>query len=211
MIFFDFKISPNPIKCRVVICEHKIQVNIKQVDLMKKEHLKQDFLSINPMGMVPALQLDNGNVITESLAISMYLDSLSRDSSLFGSTAYQKSAIMEKILQCEEFYLGVQEQYRNSLERLHDRALPGNKPYKQIPELVERGKLRMVNSLDFIERALSKSDYLAGSSYSYADITMYIYLMFGKKILQLSYDDYPRIASWVIKLANRDAIISAYS
>ena len=163
------------------------------------------------MGMVPALQLDNGNVITESLAISMYLDSLSRDSSLFGSTAYQKSAIMEKILQCEEFYLGVQEQYRNSLERLHDRALPGNKPYKQIPELVERGKLRMVNSLDFIERALSKSDYLAGSSYSYADITMYIYLMFGKKILQLSYDDYPRIASWVIKLANRDAIISAYS
>jgi hypothetical protein len=35
--------------------------------------------------------------------------------------------------------------------------------------------------------------------------------MFGKKILQLSYDDYPRIASWVIKLANRDAIISAYS
>jgi len=161
--------------------------------------------------MVPALQLDSGRVITESLAISLYLDSLSGGIMLFGSNAYQKSQIMEKTLQCEEFYLGIQEQYRNSLERLHDRALPGNKPYKQIPELVERGRLRMINSLDFIEKILTNSDYLTGSFYSYADITMYVYIMFAKRILQLNHDDYSSIAKWIIKIENRDAIISAYS
>jgi glutathione S-transferase len=211
MNFFDFKPSPNPTKCRVVIYEHKLQVNIKKIDLMSKEHFKQDFLNINPLGMVPALQLDSGRVITESLAISLYLDSLSGGIMLFGSNAYQKSQIMEKTLQCEEFYLGIQEQYRNSLERLHDRALPGNKPYKQIPELVERGRLRMINSLDFIEKILTNSDYLTGSFYSYADITMYVYIMFAKRILQLNHDDYSSIAKWIIKIENRDAIISAYS
>jgi glutathione S-transferase len=89
--------------------------------------------------------------------------------------------------------------------------LPGNKPYKQIPELVERGRLRMINSLDFIEKILTNSDYLTGSFYSYADITMYVYIMFAKRILQLNHDDYSSIAKWIIKIENRDAIISAYS
>jgi glutathione S-transferase len=211
MIYYDFKLAPNPTKARIVIFEHKLDIDIHEIDVANKENLSEDFLSINPRGTVPALKLDDGCIIADSLAIGMYLDSCGTSDSLFGYDPYQKSKVIEKTTQCEDFYLGIQEQFRNSLDRYKDRGLPGANPYKQIPELVDRGKLRVSNGLHLIEKSLNLSKYLAGDYYSFADITMYVYMMFGTKVLKLQYEDYPNLMSWLKRIESRDAVINAYA
>ena len=69
MKFYNFKTAPNPMKVRSVIIHHKIDIEIVDINLLEQENLKHEYLAINPKGTVPALLLDDGQILLESLAI----------------------------------------------------------------------------------------------------------------------------------------------
>jgi len=210
MKFYNFKTAPNPMKVRAVIIHHKIDIEIIDINLLEQENLTPKYLAINPRGTVPALLLDDGQILLESLAISIFLDSGYGEKSLFGSDQQEKAFILQKCIALEDFYIGVQEVFRNSLERYKNRGLPGSKAYEQIPALIERGNHRIDNNLELIENDMKNSLYLAKDKFSYADITLYIYLQFAKRVLKRDFSHLKSIMNWESRLSNEPSIKKLY-
>ena len=84
MKLYDGGRAPNPRRVRVFLAEKGISVPTEQVDLGALAHKSAAFTAINPLQRVPALVLDDGTVITESIAICRYFELLHPKPPLFG-------------------------------------------------------------------------------------------------------------------------------
>ena len=137
----------------------KIELERKIVDLSKHENLKPKYLKLNPWGTVPFLVVKK-RVISESIAICKYLDSLSPSSSnLFGNSPIEEATI-EMYRRKIEFD-GMQsagEAFRNSAKSFKDRAFAGTDKIAQIPQLIDRGKIRTEIFFDFLNKTLKNSE-----------------------------------------------------
>ncbi len=87
MKLYDGGRAPNPRRVRVFLAEKGISVPTEQVDLGALAQKSAAFTAINPLQRVPALVLDDGTVITESIAICRYFELLHPKPSLFGTAA----------------------------------------------------------------------------------------------------------------------------
>jgi len=72
MKLYDYGTAPNPRKVRIFLAEKGVEYELVQVDMMKGEHKSPEFLSKNPSGKVPVLELDDGRYLSESIAISRH-------------------------------------------------------------------------------------------------------------------------------------------
>jgi len=93
MKLYDGGRAPNPRRTRVFLAEKGIKVPLQQVDLGALEHMSAAYAAINPLKRVPALVLDDGTVITESISICRYFEALQPDPALFGRTALEIARI----------------------------------------------------------------------------------------------------------------------
>ena len=76
MILYDYYRSSAAYRCRIALNLKDLAPERRFVHLRRKEHRAPDYLAVNPQGLVPALQLDDGTVLTQSLAIIEYLDTV---------------------------------------------------------------------------------------------------------------------------------------
>src|SRR3978361_1552401 len=95
MKIFDRPGFPNPARIRIVLAEKQMdaQMEFISVDLIGAEHKQTAFLTKNPFGVLPVLQLDDGTYISESTAITEYLDNLDGNPTLTGKTPREKAMI----------------------------------------------------------------------------------------------------------------------
>ena len=77
MRLYDGGRAPNPRRVRVFLKEKGITVPIVPVDLGAMEHRSDHYAAVNPLRLVPALELDDGTVITEIIAICRYFEAFS--------------------------------------------------------------------------------------------------------------------------------------
>jgi len=164
--------SPNSRRVRMLIAEKGLEVERVLVDLGTREQLSDAYRAINPRGVVPTLVLDDGTVIGEASTIMRYLDDAHAPPSLYGKTAADKAvvAMWERRMEIEGF-AAVMEGVRNAVAGLKGRAISGPHGYDQIPALVERSKQRVANFYDDLEAQLGRAAFIAGDSFSAADIT----------------------------------------
>ena len=76
MKLFDGGKAPNPRRVRVYLAEKGLNVPLEQIDLGALAQKSETYTAINPVQRVPALQLDDGTIITESIAICRYFEAL---------------------------------------------------------------------------------------------------------------------------------------
>ena len=93
MKLYDFNRAPNARRVRIFLAEKSIDIERISVDLNSREQMGEEFKAINPRLQVPALLLDNGALLTESVAICRYLDELHPEPPLFGANAFEKAEI----------------------------------------------------------------------------------------------------------------------
>ena len=180
MKLYDFELAPNPRRVRMYLAEKGISVPSVQINLRQGEHFNEGFKRENPALIVPALVLDDGTLVTETMAICRYFEAVQPQPPLFGTTAREQALIEMWSRRAElEGFLAVAEALRNSLERFKDRALTGPRNYAQIPALVERGKARVRAFFDDLDARLAHSEHLAGSGFSVADITAFVTVEFA--------------------------------
>ena len=79
--------GPNSDRVRIFLAEKSIDLPVVPIDFGKREHKSAEFLKLNSLGQVPVLQLDDGEVITESVAICRYVEAIHPSPPLFGSDA----------------------------------------------------------------------------------------------------------------------------
>ena len=90
---YDDKVAPNPRRVRIFLAEKGIEVEVEDVSIAKRAHQREEFLALNPLGKVPVLQLDDGQLIAESIAICRYIEELHPEPNLFGTDALSRARV----------------------------------------------------------------------------------------------------------------------
>jgi glutathione S-transferase len=175
MKLFDSRQAPNPRRTRIFLAEKGISLPTEQVDIMGKQHKTPEYAAINPLQRMPALVLDDGTVITESIAICRYFDVLQPEPPLFGVGAKEIALVEMWNRRCEiNLFANVAAVFRHLHPSMKELEVP------QVPAWAEANKPRVPWFLELLDCELAKREFIAGVRFSVADITALVAIDFMK-------------------------------
>ena len=204
MKLYDFERAPNARRVRMFAAEKGIDLEMITVDLGAKEQMKDAYKAVNPRMQVPALLLEDGVLITESVAICRYLDETTPEPILFGTGALGKANVEMWHRRMElEGMQPTADAVRNSIEFFVDRAVAGPIDFAQIPALASRGLKRIDLFHGLMEERLADNHYIAGNDFSIADIAGLIAIDFGKLVKKRVDDGTPNLKRWYDEVSAR--------
>jgi len=198
MKLYDGGRAPNPRRTRIFLAEKGIKLPLEQVDLGAMQQRSKDYAAINPMKRVPALVLDDGTVIAESIAICRYFEALQPEPPLFGRGALEIARIEMWNRRLELHLLfPVSHVFRNSHPAMKEMEVP------QVPAWAEANKPRIREFLNLLDAELKERPYVAGDTFSVADITGFIAIDFMKPAKLAVPDELGHIKRWHAGIAAR--------
>jgi len=191
MKLYDGGRAPNPRRVRIFLAEKGIKVPTEQVDLVALQQRSEAYTAINPMQRVPALILDDGTVIAESIAICRYFEALNPDPPLFGRSALD-SALVEMWNRRAELHLLFP--VASVFQHLHPAMKQMVQP--QVPDWGEANKPRVMAFLQFLDGELKERPYVAGANYTVADITALVAVDFMRVAKLAIPDELGNVRRW---------------
>ena len=191
MKLYDGGRAPNPRRVRVFLAEKGIKVPIEQVDLGALAHKSAAYTAVNPLQRVPALVLDDGTVITESIAICRYFELEQPEPPLFGRGA-KEVATIEMWQRRVELHLlwPISQVFRHLHPAMQAMEVP------QIADWGEANKSRVTEFLELLDRELKNRPFIAGDRYSVADITGLVGVDFMKPAKLVVPDGLAHVRRW---------------
>jgi glutathione S-transferase len=173
MQLYDAGRVPNCQRTRIFLAEKGVHVPLVPVDLAARDHKTDAFGRLNPRKRVPVLVLDDGTVITESIAICRYFEELQPDPPLFGTGALER-ALVEMWQRRLEFELlgAIAAVFRHGRRSMADLEVP------QVPEWAEANKPKVMEFLGFLDAHLADRSYVCGEIFTVTDITGFVALGF---------------------------------
>ena len=206
MKLYDTKMAPNPRRVRMFMAEKGISCETEQVDIVKGENLGEAYLAVNPRGLLPALVLDDGTVLDESVAICRYLEETHPKPPLMGTGAVGKAQVEARQRHMEfDGLAGAAEAFRNAFPLFSSRGLPGRTgPVDAIPALVERGKASVLRFYQRLNSDLANAAYVAGEDFTVADITALCAVDFAAGAARIPIpDDCEHLKRWHAEVSAR--------
>lgn len=193
MKLYQSERAPNPRRVRIFMAEKDIDLNTVEVidlDLMAGDNLSAEYKAKNPMGGVPTLELDDGTCIGESMAISRYFEDTQPEPALMGTDA-KDAALVEMWNRRMELNLlfPVAMAFRNISGAFKDRE-------KVSPEFGEISLERATKMFAFLDRHLADNDYIAGDTFTVADITALCAVDFARVVKLRIGEDQPNLKRW---------------
>ena len=197
MKLYDSTLAPNPRRVRVFLAEKGITVPTVQVDIGKAENRESPYLGKNPLGGVPILELDDGTVIAESVAICRYFEETQPNPPLMGIDAKDR-AIVEMWSRRTELEVArpIMQTFQNTHVFFKGRIL-------QVPEYGEVCRAHATKRLEWIDAELAKREFIAGPRYTIADITLLIAIDFGRVVKIGIQPDQKNLARWYEAVSSR--------
>lgn len=175
MKLYDSRLAPNPRRTRIFLVEKGIALPVEQVDIGTMQHKTPEYAAINPLQRLPALVLDDGSIITESIAICRYFEMQQPDPPLFGVGAKDAATVEMWNRRVEmNFFASVAAVFRHTHPAMKDLEVP------QLPDWAEANRPRVMWFLELIDRELATRQFVAGDRYTVADITMLVSVDFMK-------------------------------
>lgn len=192
MLFYDAaNPAPNPRRVRIFLAEKNLKVPTQQLSIMAGEHKKPEFLAVNPLGQIPALQLDDGDVITESLSICRFFEALNPDPPMFGKGP-KGTAEVDMWVRRVELRLMVPV----GMVWMHTHPFTARVVVPQYTEFGESNRPRVIAAMRYFDSALGETGWLAGKDYTIADITLLTTLDFAIFIGIGIPEDMPKLQAW---------------
>lgn len=202
MKFYDSIGLPNPDRVRIALLEKGVlnQFEVIQVNLWKGEHRTKAFKIKNPSVTIPLLELDNGNAISETTAITEYIDHAFDGIPLTGRGAEERAVVHMMQRRGEQKIV-------DAIGAYFHHATPGFGPEVEIDQNKAWGQAHLQKTLDgmaYFDAVLQEQPYIAGANYSMADITVFTGLNFS--------ESYPKVmvprtltalAEWRTRIAER--------
>jgi len=197
MKLHDSRLAPNPRRVRIFLAEKAIEVPTVQVDISKAENRQPPFLEKNPLGGVPILELDDGTVIAESVAICRYFECVKPEPRLFGEDALEQ-ALVEMWQRRMEFEvaLPIMQAFRNR----HD-FFKGRIP--QVPEYGDVCHKAAESRLRWLDGELADRRFVAGDRFTIADITALVGIDFGRVSKIRIAPDQKNLQRWYDEVSSR--------
>lgn len=166
MLLYDGGRAPNPRRVRIFLAEKGIEVPLKSVDMTQMGHRADDITALNPFQRLPILQLDDGTVLTESVAICRFFEEIHPEPALFGVDAVDR-AVVEMWNRRMELQLlhFVASAFRHTHPAMKDWEVP------QITAFGEANRPKALKMMEYLNDELGDRSFIAGPRFTIADIT----------------------------------------
>jgi len=198
MKIYEMKIAPNPRRVRIFLSEKNISdVEFVELDVQNGENLTDEFKAKNPLKKVPVLELDDGQCISETVAICRYFEEVYPETPLMGVTPLEKAQI-EMWQRWVEFYFMIPTGmcFQHSSGYFKDRMNP-------VKEWGEECRQQIFKFMKILNEHLEGNTYLLGESFCIADITAFCAMGFNKVNRITISDEYPHLARWYALVSAR--------
>ncbi|MEP0072549.1 MAG: glutathione S-transferase family protein [Marinomonas sp.] len=188
MILHDFLPSGNGYKIRLLCACLGLKVSLKEYDITKGETRTDEFLALSPNGKIPVLELDNGEVLSESNAILLYL-----------AEKHQSPLLPSNLLQKAELYKWLfWEQYSHEPNiaavrfwLTHNAMTPLKE--QMLPERIQQGNA----ALQLMDDTLRHHTFLIGDAMSLADISLFAYTHVAEEGGVYALSNFPNVQRWI--------------
>jgi len=166
MLLYDGGRAPNPRRVRIFLAEKNVVVPIEPVDMSTLQHRSEAITALNPFQRLPVLQLDDGTILTESVAICRYFEELYPDPPLMGTDAADQARV-------EMWNRRMELQFLNFVASAFRHTHPAMKEWEvpQVPEFGEANRPKALKMMEYMDQELATRAFLAGDRFSIADIT----------------------------------------
>lgn len=185
--------APNPRRVRWVMAEKGIgDVELVEIDILTGEHKTPEYRARVGVPHVPALELDDGTTISESVAIGRYLEALHPEPNLFGRDPREQAVIEMWTRRCE-FYLAnpIMLSVRHSHPALA--ALEAT----QMPQLADYNRVAAEKFMKTLDRRLAEHEFIAADRFTIADIVAVVGLDFARLIKYRPPEELIHLARWL--------------
>ena len=185
--------APNPRRVRWVMAEKGIEdVELVEVDIMVGEHKTPEYRTRVGVPHVPALELDDGTTVSESVAICRYLEALHPEPNLFGRDAREQAVIEMWTRRCE-FYLA----NPIMLSVRHSHPALAALEAAQMPQLADYNRVAAEKFMKTLDRRLADHEFLASDRFTIADIVPVVGLDFARLIKYRPPEELTHLARWL--------------
>ena len=178
------------------------KVEFVSVDVTNGEHRTDAFKAINPDASVPCAQLDDGTYISQVTAITEYIDGTFEGPSLFGKTPKDRAVIHMMNRRAEN---GLVDAVGAYFHFATDGLGPELETY-QNSDWGLRQREAATQTMAYLDRVLSTSDFLAGHQFSMADITAFAGLAFADFAKVDIPENLHNLIKWRAQMAQRPSI-----
>lgn len=200
MKLYDTTRAPNPRRVRWLMAEKGIEdLEIEQVDIFTGQHRTPEYRAKAGFPHVPALELDDGTTITESLAICRYLEARYPEPNLFGTTP-EETAVIEMWTRRCEIYLSNPVML---FVRLTHPALSALETPK--PEVAEYNKTNAERFMSSLNKQLATREFVAGDRFTIADIVAAVGVDFGRLVKYRPPEELTAFNAWLDRVKARPA------
>ena len=191
MKLYDGGRAPNPRRVRIFLAEKGIEVPLLPIDMVAMGHKSDEMTGRNPLQRLPVLELDDGTILTESVAICRYFEEFQPEPALFGRGALGKAQIEMWNRRMELTLLSA---VAAAFRHVH----PAKKEWEvpQVPEWGEVNKPKAIDFLHILDRELVNREFIAGDEFSIADITGLVAVDFMKPARIAIPDELANVLRW---------------
>ena len=190
--------APNPRRVRIYLAEKGIEVPTKLLSIVARDHKAADFVAKYSSGQVPALELDDGTMIGESISICRYFEGLHPKPPMFGTGALE-TATIDMWIRRVEFVL------MNPIGAVwaHTHPFTAKVVVPQYTEYGESNRPKAIAAMMVFDKALSGGGFLAADGYSMADIALLTTIDFAAFIGVPMPDDAQFLRDWHARVSAR--------
>jgi glutathione S-transferase len=194
-------VGPNPRLVRMFLAEKGIDLEKQQVDLMAGDNRQPPYTDRNPFGQMPALELDDGRVISETTVICEYLEEKNPSPVLIGSTPEERA---ETRMWTRRAVLNVIEPMSSGFRFAEGLAMFQGR-MRCMPDASADFKAVAQDGLALFDRLIGSGPYVAGARFSLADITLYALLDFFAGVGQPLDPELKNLGAWFERVGARDS------
>lgn len=198
MLLYHDPRAPNPRRVRIFLAEKGVAYDTIEVLIANAAHQTPDFRRKNPLALLPVLELADGRVLRESMAICRFLEETYPEPNLFGADVWERAQIEQWNRHAElELLFPISQVFRNSHAFWVGRI-------KQAPDFAEIMREVVVGRYEWLDRELGQRPYLAGQRFTVADITALCAIDFGKvSNIRIDAATHPSLAAWHARVTGR--------
>lgn len=183
----------------IVLEESGLKYEWEKIDAKNKTVASGDYFKINPKGQVPALQLDNGKVLTEGTAIVQYIADLAPDKNLipkFGTWERYKAIEWLNYI-ATEIHKGFGPMWGAA------RIFKDNDASKQ--QMLSFAANMLDAKMTWMSSQLQSNSYLMGNQFTVSDAYLFTCLRWSKSV-NFDLTKYPVLMGFMEKVENRPAV-----
>ncbi len=195
-------VGPNPRVVRMFMAEKGIDMPKQTVDLRKGENREAEHLKRNSHGQMPALELDDGNYLSEIIPICEYLEEKNPKPAMIGTTPEERA---ECRMWARRVDLNICEHLANGF-RFGEGLKFFEKRIPCAPEASPGLKMIAANRLQSLDGQMAGKEYLCGKRFTMADVLLYCWLDFGAQVGQPLDTANSNIVAWMARVAERPSV-----